>query len=320
MSQSVGRPPAVALRSVRHHLGFLALVCLSGALIWLFYLAVQPRAYFPHGGSKSLETILGWRAPIIGLSETQERDRFVLAGVAWLLIGVVAGRLRPTLWPLIGPLALVVAIVFYFPTSPRDAEGWWRLNFFLQLLPTVAAVSAAAWVGSRLPIFEDRLLFASAAVAALTAGLLGSGEPGDKLIFILVAATALAAVRAYRLSEEVRTQAAVHANANRPVLRATTQQGDVYDDPSEDLLYKLMSDMEDGAEEYFAVQRLANPLCVPYAQVFRDGDHWLLERREGDRHFRAVFSDRRAAHSVLAAWTFELPGWDDLADWQQLPA
>lgn len=320
MIRFVGGAAAVALRSIRHHSGFVALVCVSGALIWLLYLAVQPRDYFPHGGSKSLETIFGWRAPIIGTSDTRERDRFVFAGACWLLMGVVAGRLRPKLWPLIGPLALVVPIALYFPTSPRDAEGWWRFNFYFQLLPSAAVVSAAALLGSRLPIFRDRLLFASAAVAALTGGLLGSGEPGDKLIFILIAATALAALRAYQLAEELRAEALAHATATGPVLRATTQRGDVYDDPSEDLVYELMSDMEDGSEGYFAVQRLADPSGVTYAQVFRDGNDWLLELREGDSRFRAVFSGRRAAHSALTAWTFELPGWENLADWQQRPA
>lgn len=106
-----------------------------------------------------------------------------------------------------------------------------------------------------------------------------------------------------------------------PILRATTDQGHVWDDPSEDLLFELLGDVEEGVEQFFIVERLADQSGEIYAQVIlSEGGGWLIERRDGaaDRHFAATMPDKRAVHVVLTGWAFELPGWESKAPWAQV--
>jgi hypothetical protein len=106
-----------------------------------------------------------------------------------------------------------------------------------------------------------------------------------------------------------------------PILRATTEQGQVWEDPSEDLLFDLMSEVKDGTEQFLIVERLSDPSGQTYAQVIIDeGGGWLVERREGaaDRHFSASLPEMRAAHEVLTGWAFELPGLESKATWEKV--
>lgn len=108
---------------------------------------------------------------------------------------------------------------------------------------------------------------------------------------------------------------------DQPILRATTEQGHVWDDPSEDLLFELLTDVGEGVEQFFIVERLADPSGETYAQVLLDEDGgWLIERRDGapDRHFAATIADKRAIHEALTGWAFELPGWESKAPWAQV--
>jgi hypothetical protein len=105
-----------------------------------------------------------------------------------------------------------------------------------------------------------------------------------------------------------------------PVLRAEMESGTVWDDPSEDMLFELPSDIERGEEQFIVVERTVDPSHPTYAQAIgADGGGWLLERRDGsaDRHFRALLADLRAAHHALTAWAFELPDWRDAAEWEK---
>lgn len=108
-----------------------------------------------------------------------------------------------------------------------------------------------------------------------------------------------------------------------PVLRATTEQGQIWDDPSIDLLYELLLDIEAKDELFLIVDKLNEP--ESFMQVVRlTDDSYLVERRTGsaDSHVHAFTPDRVLIHGVLAGWAFDLGadgviGWDgsDL-DWQ----
>lgn len=98
-------------------------------------------------------------------------------------------------------------------------------------------------------------------------------------------------------------------NRPAPILIATASSGERFEDPSEDLLFELLLDIEQGVETFCIVARLGDPAGQTYAQVMRNEDgSWLVERREGsaDRHFSAELRDRRDAHRALTTWAHEL--------------
>jgi hypothetical protein len=103
-----------------------------------------------------------------------------------------------------------------------------------------------------------------------------------------------------------------------PVLRAIKEYGDSYDDPSEDLLFMLLEDIDQGEGTWVIVERLADPSQQTYAQVLRvNGDSWLVEHREGspETHVGATVTDLRQAHALLTGWAFDLDGWSEGTDW-----
>jgi hypothetical protein len=106
-----------------------------------------------------------------------------------------------------------------------------------------------------------------------------------------------------------------------PMLRALTGSGQTWDDPSEDLLFELLSDIETGEEELLIVERTADKTGQTYAQVCRaDDGRYQVEHRDGDpgHHFQAFTADKRFAHSLITAWAFELPGWREAVAWEPL--
>ena len=109
---------------------------------------------------------------------------------------------------------------------------------------------------------------------------------------------------------------------DEPVLRALTEPGEAYDDPSEDLIFELLRDLDIGASGTFLiVERVADTSGQTYAQALRlDDGRYTVEYREGsaDEHFTATVTDSRAAHVVLAGWAFGLRGWRDTATWTRL--
>jgi hypothetical protein len=103
-----------------------------------------------------------------------------------------------------------------------------------------------------------------------------------------------------------------------PVLRATMASGTTWNDPSEDLLFELLTDIEAGDEDFLIVDRTGDPSGNTYAQVIRTHDAlYQVEHRDGGpgRHFQAFTPDKRQAHSVLTGWAFELPGWREGLPW-----
>lgn len=101
-----------------------------------------------------------------------------------------------------------------------------------------------------------------------------------------------------------------------PILRATTEQGQVWDDPSEDLMYELLLDIERKEELFVIVDRLDED--QQFMQVVRlTDDSYLVERRTGsaESHVHAFSTDRRLIHGVLVSWAFRLEAGDVLLGW-----
>lgn len=99
---------------------------------------------------------------------------------------------------------------------------------------------------------------------------------------------------------------------DEPVLRAKQDTGDVYEDPSEDLLYMLLEDIESGDAAWMIVERLSDRSGQTFFQAAAEGEGFTVERRAGgpDTHVAATVADLDAAHALATAWAFELPGLD----------
>lgn len=103
-----------------------------------------------------------------------------------------------------------------------------------------------------------------------------------------------------------------------PILRALTESGATWDDPSEDLLFELLSDVERGDETWFIVERLDDGTGQTYIQVIQDGQGgWTVERREGgpDKHFGVTRAGLRLAHEAMTSWAFGLPLVPPVGEW-----
>lgn len=100
-----------------------------------------------------------------------------------------------------------------------------------------------------------------------------------------------------------------------------TESGAIWDDPSEDLLFELLSDIDRGDEAWFIVERVADASGQTYIQVIRNEQgRWTVERREGgaDRHFGVTRADLRLAHETLTAWAFDLPLVPPVGEWSSI--
>lgn len=88
-----------------------------------------------------------------------------------------------------------------------------------------------------------------------------------------------------------------------PVLRAQTSGGERYDDPSEDLLFELLAEMQ--PDDHVIVERPEDANEQTYAQVLRTSDGgYVIERRDGspDTHAHASSADMRSIHADLTTW------------------
>jgi hypothetical protein len=182
-------------------------VALAGLAAWFAYVAVQPRDYArPFGSPDRLETLFGWRAPAIDPLDFVERDRIYLALVGWLVVGVVAGRLRPQLSAYVGPAAVLPTLLVFFSTAPHDAQGWWTFN--AAFLPVAAGLaSGAAYLAPNLDwLFRRPALFGCALGALVGAALLiGGGESAAVVVGVAVGSAALgAAGRPHRVQADLR--------------------------------------------------------------------------------------------------------------------
>jgi hypothetical protein len=89
-------------------------------------------------------------------------------------------------------------------------------------------------------------------------------------------------------------------------LRAFMASGATWPDPSEDLLFELLSDIERGSESFIIVERSDDATGQTFFQAIIEDGVWRVERREGapERHFFGFVPDTRAAHATLTAWAF----------------
>jgi hypothetical protein len=91
----------------------------------------------------------------------------------------------------------------------------------------------------------------------------------------------------------------------QPVLRAELENGDTYDDPSEDALFILFEDIEAGEQLFVIVEELADTTRQTYIQALRDKDGtYIVEWRAGtpESHQGTRVSDMREAHRLVADW------------------
>ncbi|WP_207307649.1 hypothetical protein [Arthrobacter sp. S39] len=105
------------------------------------------------------------------------------------------------------------------------------------------------------------------------------------------------------------------------VLKAFNESGQTWEDPSEDLLFMLLEDIERGDEKFLIVERLADATQQTYIQSARNDDGtYVVEYRDGSpqEHFGTNVDDMRSAHALIAAWAIELPKWSESAIWSRI--
>jgi hypothetical protein len=97
---------------------------------------------------------------------------------------------------------------------------------------------------------------------------------------------------------------------SHPILRATTGTGEVYDDPSEDLLFMLLEDFEgvELSQRWFMLERRGPSRDGEYLRVLVRGDGtYGIEGPDADG-IDPIPSMRRA-HDALTRWACDLPDW-----------
>lgn len=163
-------------------------------MFWLLYLVVQPRDYgVPVGADGRLNTLFGWRAPAIDPRDVIERNRLGLVFAGWLVVGFVAGRLRPKLWHGIGICVAAPTLILYFATAPHDAEGYWVLDvIFLPIAGGVAAGVAKAARRVDVAVTNPFLFPAGVGILFAIALLAGGGESNGVIAGVGIGAALIA--------------------------------------------------------------------------------------------------------------------------------
>jgi hypothetical protein len=103
-----------------------------------------------------------------------------------------------------------------------------------------------------------------------------------------------------------------------PILRATNEAGDVYNDPSEDLLFELLDELGEG-NSFLIVERLEAERAGHFMQtVIGPTGDFVLEYREGplETHYSTTLGSMRDVHEVMTRWAFDLHGWRDDLRWK----
>ena len=111
----------------------------------------------------------------------------------------------------------------------------------------------------------------------------------------------------------------------QPVARARTGQGEIWDDPSIDMLFELLGDLERGDESNFSVERLDGRPGVFHIRAV--GGAFTLQRYGESTAgvITASTSDKRWAHAVLVDWLYAIPseahevhGWETELRWETI--
>ena len=108
------------------------------------------------------------------------------------------------------------------------------------------------------------------------------------------------------------------------------QSDATWHDPSEDLFFELLSDIERGDETFMVVERLDQESGDHYLQTILDAEgNWIIEYRSGgaETHRAATigstFDDKRLVHQVVVNWAYGFnPAGSPVEDrdWQTLVA
>jgi hypothetical protein len=118
--------------------------------------------------------------------------------------------------------------------------------------------------------------------------------------------------------------------SSAPVLLAVMDNGERWEDPSEDLLYILLEDLEKGRAKRMRVERLDE--ADRALEVAREGKVFLLRRYEAGQVAFAESANRREVHAACTRWAFRMDrgsalwaraqwgGFDGTLDWQIVPS
>jgi hypothetical protein len=89
------------------------------------------------------------------------------------------------------------------------------------------------------------------------------------------------------------------------ILRATGADGEVYDDPSEDLMFMLFEDLETVGSSFIVERVEAEREQEAVRIVLLDADTYAVEGPGEERNTAPI----RRAHEALTRWAFDLPDW-----------
>ena len=105
--------------------------------------------------------------------------------------------------------------------------------------------------------------------------------------------------------------------------RVVVESGATYDDPSSDLLLKLLTEFEGHAHDFVILERPGDPAGQTYIQVAHENVspwRYQLEYRDGapDRHFQTFTGDVATVHRAFVGWAADKDGWSDGQVWTRL--
>jgi hypothetical protein len=106
------------------------------------------------------------------------------------------------------------------------------------------------------------------------------------------------------------------AGVLNPIVRAIAPDGDILDEPSEDLLLELLNDCQYNGD--FVIVEKDD---THFAQTaWSSEEPWVVEYRNGtaDAHFQARTGDKHVVHNVLLGFAYDLPGWETLVEWNKV--
>jgi hypothetical protein len=118
--------------------------------------------------------------------------------------------------------------------------------------------------------------------------------------------------------------------SSAPVLLAVMDNGERWEDPSEDLLYILLEDLEKRRAKRMRVERLDE--AGRALEVAREGKVFLFRRYEAGQVAFAESANRREVHAASTRWAFRMDrgmalwaraqwgGFDGRLDWQIVPS
>jgi hypothetical protein len=103
-------------------------------------------------------------------------------------------------------------------------------------------------------------------------------------------------------------------------LQATDALDRLYDDPSAELLWQIISGLSKDGNYCVIVQRVPDASKDgTYIQtaVLADG-RYTVEYQDGDlqHHFHAEVENAQSAYEVVEAWASDRPGWREMLGWE----